>query len=139
MNATPPVAAQGQRNGSLPHCVSWGVGFLTGALVLFLVTFDRLDDGNAPPPAVAAPAQQPPQTQVIVLVPATGTATATPTMLPITNALVPTVRNRINDCGTATPGATCQKPPLPTATATPYPDCNTATPEALCRWPTERP
>lgn len=132
--------------GTMPHCVSWGVGFLMGALVLFLVLFDRLDDVEAEPqvePTKAGWLGLSPEDKSVYIaalgtqranfeLSSTPTATVTATMTP---TKVPTVRSKINDCGTATPGAICQKPPLPTATTTPYPDCNNAKPAMFCQWP----
>lgn len=60
----------------------------------------------------------------------TATATPIPTMEPTHE---PTTDVTLNYCGTVTPGALCQLPPLSTATATPYPLCSDANPGQWCR------
>jgi hypothetical protein len=112
--------------------------FVTTAVIFFVAgaAFRSFDQDGEPSQVLAAPvipAQTNPP-QVIVIVPATGTATSLPTVRP-TNAA--TVVPGLNWCGTATPGATCEVPPYPTGTATPYPDCAemaSIAPGSLCQW-----
>ena len=119
----------------------WFVPFCFGALLMGLIlSYNRFGEQTVPPqersvPAAVAPQPtQPPQTQVMVIITNTAMATEIPTVRPTT---VPTFPVTINWCGTATPGAICEVPPLPTPTITPYPDCAllpTLKPKDVCRW-----
>lgn len=114
-----------------PSLLPVGIGLIACAGVMLWA----VRSSDPAPVASAIPAvqeTQPPQMIEVnaVLSLPTATATPIPTMEP---PPVATTDVTINYCGTATPGALCQIPPLSTATATPYPLCSVAEPGQWCR------
>jgi hypothetical protein len=109
-----------------------GIGMVMGMLIGWGI---RGDTPDPVPAVVAAPDAQ--GTMAVNVNVTLLEATATRTLIP---TVAPTPRSKrapINACGTATPGATCQMPPEPTATATPYPDCTKAKAGEWCVWAKE--
>lgn len=112
-----------------PSLLPVGIGLIAVAGVMLWAV--RTNDPAPVASAIPAATQPPDVIEVrAVLELPTATATPIPTMEPTHE---PTTDVTINYCGTVTPGALCQLPPLSTATATPYPLCSEASPGQWCR------
>jgi hypothetical protein len=115
----------------LPAIVPLGFGIIIGLLV-----FNNVQNAESPSPVVvAAPDAEGTMAvnvNVTILEP-----TTVPTEIPTLYPTSTTKRDRVDVCGTATPGAICEWPQPTALPPTAYPSCSVATKGGtLCQWAT---
>lgn len=134
-NAVMDAHPKGRRSGYSFAIILVSIGGIVGTvgvLIGLLVNTATVSPSSQVAPATDGTIEVHVKAELILPSP---TVTTIPSSTP-TEA--PTVIPSLNWCGTATPGALCEVPPLPTETATLVPDCanmDDLDPGDFCRWP----